>query len=127
MVEAKDLQPTLNELVRRSNEIANRIRALEERDTMIDGRIDAVQESLLRLTEDTKKRLDGFEVKIKEFDDHVTTANNEVTKLSRLMDRTVKKTELKELESVIDLFNPLRSSFVTRDELEKILAEKLKK
>jgi hypothetical protein len=42
------------------------------------------------------------------------------------LEKVAKKNELKELESMISIYNPLRTNFITRDEVERILDERLK-
>jgi ABC-type transporter Mla subunit MlaD len=112
----REIQPILNELVRRANEATRRLRALEERDSIIEARIGSAQDSILRTAAETKKKFDELTEKLKDFETRLIRADREIAKLSKAMEKTVKRTELKELESIIELYSPLRrASFIKKE------------
>jgi len=41
--------------------------------------------------------------------------------------KTAQKSEIKELESLLDLYNPIKSHFVTKEEVMRLLEEELNK
>ena len=43
------------------------------------------------------------------------------------IDKTAKRTEVRELESLLDLYSPIKSKFATRDEVERLIEERIKK
>ena len=48
MVEKKDIQVILSELVRRMNEHARRIRAVEERTALLETQLSSMQDTILK-------------------------------------------------------------------------------
>ena len=122
----REVEPKVDELVRRSNEIMRRLRELEERDNIIETRLGSMQDALLRLTEDIRKEFGGVDERLKDFENRLIVANNELAKLDKLADKMARKTELAELSSLIELYSPLKASFITKEETEKLIEEKLK-
>jgi len=123
----KDLQPIVNELVRRSNEIFRRLRALEERNDMFDARVGGLQDNMLRNTDALKERETKVAETVKEMETKILRLENDVSKINKALEKTARKAELKELESTISLFSPLRAAFVTKKEAEELIEEHLKK
>ncbi|MBU5557853.1 MAG: hypothetical protein QW751_01565 [Candidatus Aenigmatarchaeota archaeon] len=122
----RDIEIKVDELVRRSNEIMRRLRALEERDSIIEARLGSVQDAMLRMTEDIRKEFENMDGKMKDFENRLIIANNEIAKIEKNMEKMARKTELTELASLIELYNPLKASFITKEEAERLVEEKLK-
>jgi len=116
----------VDELVRRSNEIMRRLRALEERDSIIETRLSSMQDSILKLFDDIRSELVKTDTKTREFENRLIVATNEITKIEKNMEKVARKSELAELSSLIELYNPLKASFITKEEAEKLVEDKLK-
>lgn len=120
----KDLQTILDEIVRRLNEQGRRLRMLEERNRAIEAKLGSSEDLILRNAENARLKGEEFSKVLREMDARIMKAENDIGKIVRDIGRTAKKTELMELESTLSLYNPLKSSFVTREELERMLKEK---
>ena len=120
----KDVQTILNELVRRANESTRRLRALEERSSLIETRISSMQDSLLRDFEERRTFAEGIALKLKDFDTNLLRINTELERINKNMDKMAKRTELKEIENILTIFNPLRTNFITKEEVERMIEEK---
>ncbi|MBU3958200.1 MAG: hypothetical protein KKB25_03935 [Nanoarchaeota archaeon] len=120
----KDLQTMLDEIVRRLNEHGRRLRVLEERNRAIESKLDSAEDMILRNAENARLKTEELLGALGKMDARVMKIESDVSKIARDMGKTVKKNEVLELENLMSLYNPLRSSFVTRDELERILKEK---
>ncbi len=120
----KDMQTILDEIVRRLNEQGRRLRMLEERSRAIEAKLGSSEDLILRNAEGARQKSGDFEKTIKEMDARIMKAENDIGKIVRDIGRTAKKTELMELESTLNLFNPLKSSFVTREDVERMMKEK---
>ena len=125
MVE-KDVQAILNEVVRRGNETVRRLRDIEEKDSLFENRLNTVETTALNLSDNKKTVDDKFTQKTDELERSVLRIDNELMKIGKLVDKMAKKSELKELESLISIYNPIKTNFITREELELILEERLK-
>ncbi len=120
----KDVEAKIDELVRRSNEIMRRIRALEERGNIIEDRLGSIQDALLRNTAEARKLFDANDSRAKDFENRLIVANNEIMKIVKNMEKMVRKSELAELSALIELYNPLKASFITKEEVERLIEEK---
>lgn len=120
----KDLQTMLDEIVRRLNEHGRRVRVLEERNRAIESKLGSAEDMILRNAENARLKTEEVLSAIREMDARVMKIENDVSKIARDMGKTVKKAEVLELENLLSLYNPLRSAFMTRDEVERMMKEK---
>lgn len=123
----KDLKTLLSELVKRINEDARRIRAIERRMDRLEGGLGSVESNVLEHLNDLKMELERIGNKISTASERMNSLESEVLKLSKDIEKAASKRQVKELESFIDLVNPVTSKFVTRDEIERILDERMKR
>ncbi len=121
MTTQKDIQLILSEVVKRLNEHGRRIRLLEERNMAMDTRMSSSEEAILRNSQNLREEINKILKQISELEPRILKIENDIKKLSHDMVRTAKKTELLELENLIDLYNPLRSKFVTKEEVKRMI------
>lgn len=117
----------ITELVRRMNEDTRRIRALEQRLTRIDNSIDSLEYNTLTQLNDLKIKFEKIGNNLLEVSEKLTSIENEILRINKELEKTATKAEVKQLETFIELFNPVKSRFVTKDEMERMLEEKLVK
>jgi predicted nucleic acid-binding Zn-ribbon protein len=122
-----ETRAVINELVRRINEDTRRIRALEQRLSRIDNSIGSLQENALTQLNDLKVRLEKISNGLVGVSEKLNLIENEILRINKELIKTATKTEVKQIESFIDLLNPIKSRFVTRDEAERMLDDKLVK
>jgi len=120
----KDLQTMLDEIVRRLNEHGRRVRVLEERNRAIESKLGSAEDMILRNAENARLKTEEVLTALREMDARVMKIENDVSKIARDMGKTVKKNEVLELENILSLYNPMRSSFVTKDDVERMMREK---
>lgn len=123
----KDLQSMFDEVVRRLNEHGRRLRVLEERNRAIEAKLGSDEDMILRNAENARVKAEEMLKTLGEMDARIMKVENDVGKLVRDITRTAKKSELLELENLINLYSPLKSSFVTKDEVARMLDEKKEK
>ncbi len=124
---AVDVKSVATEMVKRLNEDARRIRALEDRFGRIENRISNIEDGALTQMGDLKIGLDRISQKLIELSQRMEMITSELTRLNREVGKSASKMELKEVENFIDLINPLTSKFVTKDQLERMLRDIEKK
>lgn len=120
----KDLQEMLDEIVRRINEHGRRLRVLEERNRALETKLGSAEDIILRNAESTRQKIEVISNTLREMDARIMKVENDIGKLVHDMGKTAKKSEMLELENLISFFNPIKSSFVTREEVEKMIKEK---
>jgi len=111
------------ELVKRLNEGTRRTRSLEQRVDRIENRISGMEETVIEQMNNLKIELDRIGQKIANATQQLTTINNEILRINRELGKTATKQEVKEVETFIDMVNPITAKFVTKDELERRLEE----
>jgi len=120
----KDIQSILNEIVRRLSENTRRLRTLEDRSSLLEGRIGSLQDNVIRLNEKIRDNFKTDEGSKKDNDVQLMKIENDLNKLSKQIERLARKSELKELENLIELFNPLKQTFITKKQLNRILEQR---
>jgi len=107
MAEA-DIQGILNEAFRRLNENTSRLRALEERYDLIENRITTLQDSLIKNTEADRSRSDKAGVQLTTLEERLVKIENDLARLSKLMEKTAKESEIAQLRELVELYSPFK-------------------
>jgi len=121
MIESKRLELILQELIRRANRSDRRLRIIEQRTQALESRIGSIEDINFKQGKDIKKRIIDMEFTIKSFSDRIIKIENDINRISEQLKGFAKKNEVKEIESMFDLLNPIKQDFVTKKELEEIL------
>lgn len=119
-----DIKGALSEVVNRINEDRRRIRLIEQSIDRIESSMNALESSLLSQISDLKITLERIRNDVSETSTKVIAMEAEVLRLGKLVGKAATKIEVKQLESFIDLVNPVTSKFVTKDELERAFEER---
>lgn len=130
MAEARSplsLRTVINEIVRRLNEDVRRMRDAEMRLDRMDATISDMQESMISKLNDLENDLTKLGSKIDMVAGRLTNMENEILRINKVLSRNATKAELKSIETYVEILNPITSKFVTREEMERILNERLKK
>jgi DNA repair ATPase RecN len=127
MVEKPVDARVLNELINRLNEDTRRIRLLEQRVEKLDGSFSRMEETAIVQLKNLEISFERLGNKLTLVSEKLKQLEDEIQRMNKELLKTAKKTELKQLEGFIDLINPITSRFVTRDELESYVEEKLGK
>lgn len=122
-----ELKEMLNELVKRMNEDRRRIRFMEQNIDRVENSLGSIEESVLAQMGELKIGLDRINMKITPLAERLNIMEMDIVKLSKQLSKSATKIELKQIESFIDLVNPVTSKFVTKDELDRALDERLKR
>ena len=115
------------ELVKRLNEDTRRIRIIEQRIDRLENSIDTLQENALTQLNDLKLALEKINNKIVSVSEKLVSIEGEILRLSKEISKTATKRELKQMETFIDLINPITAKFVTKDEIERMIDYRMPK
>ena len=117
----EDVHYIINELVGRSNDNARRLRDLEQRYKELSTRIISFETAL-----DDLKRASAL--KEQEINTKFTEAMNKASELENRMNDIINqlkafatKSEVLGLKELIDIYSPLQSKFVTREQVEEMV------
>ena len=122
-----DIRVLASELVKRMNEDERRIRILEQRADKIENTFNDVQSSVLAQGEDLKIGLSRIGDRLAQLSEKMVQIEANIARMAKEMQKTASKSELKQLESFIDLVNPITSKFVTKDEMERAFEDRIKR
>lgn len=118
------LRTIIAELVERTNSNARRLRTLEEMVDNLTSRVNILEESSLK----ERKRLDGeisnLNSLIEKIEERIAVIEKNITEMVKKMKGFVTTAKIKELEELIDIYNPLKSNFITKEEVERMLEER---
>jgi predicted nuclease with TOPRIM domain len=117
----------MKEVVKRVNEDRRRVRIIERNISRLESTISSLEESVLSQMGELKITLDRINNKMSLATEKLGILESEILRLKKQIGKGATKVELKQLESFIDLVNPVTSKFVTKDELERALDERLRK
>jgi septation ring formation regulator EzrA len=118
-----DIGALTSELVRRMNEDNRRIRLLEQRMDRIDNTVSGLEDNVLAQLDDLKFSIEKLNSETQRIGERITGIENEMNKLKKDLEKTATKTDIKQIETFIDIINPITSKFVTKGELETALEE----
>jgi len=116
-----------NEMVRRLNENSRRMKTVEQRLDRLEQQIETLEQSALNQMEDIKIGLEKMAAKLTVIADKMNGIESDIARMNKEMSKTASKAELKEIETFIDLVNPITAKFVTKDEMQRELDERLRR
>jgi predicted nucleic acid-binding Zn-ribbon protein len=111
----------IDEIIKRLNQSSHRIQMLEQKLDRIENGMRGLDETVLVQLNELKIDLDRIAVKITDVSDRIMGLETEVARINTRLDKTATKSEVKQLETFIDLINPVTSQFVTKDELGRAM------
>lgn len=121
----EDLQPVNRELLNRINDNTRRIRTIETRSSRSENRISAVEERIIEEVEELRKGFDQIVLDLKELSNTLNLMHSEMAKVDKKVGKAATKAEIKEVSSLMDVWNPVRSVFITKDEAERMVEAKI--
>jgi len=128
MAEKESIDPRLlRELVLRINDDSKRIRLVEQKLEKVEIRFDHMEDMALVQLKNLEANLERLGNKFSLINERIKSLEDRMDRIEKEMAKTAKKTDIKQLESFIDLINPVTSRFVTKDEMENYIEEKLAK
>jgi hypothetical protein len=120
------IRDILNELVERTNSNMRRLRVLEEKaDTMV-LRMDTIEQAVREQRDALKKTATDLEKRMIEDSERVIRIEAGLKDMASKFKKVVTTTKIRELEELVDIYNPLKSNFVTKEEVQAMLAGRKK-
>jgi CII-binding regulator of phage lambda lysogenization HflD len=120
----RTISTILNEVIERVNDDTQRLRVLEQSSESLLSRMNMLEQAMLQNRKESQKNLGETAAKISALDERLAKSENTVKEIISHMKKLVTESQLKELEGLVDIYNPVKSNFVTREELERMLGEK---
>lgn len=121
------LHTIINELVDRTNSDSQRLRILEQRNETLSSRINSMEQELQNMNSHLNKIITDVDGKIRKQEDLIRRSDNILKEVIKQMKKLATVAKIDELEQLIDIYSPLKSQFVTREEVERMMQEKKNK
>lgn len=120
------IREILTELVERTNSNMRRLRILEQKSEVMASRMTTMEETMLDQTENVKKALEALEKTLLEESERIIRMEGTIKDIIERLKKSVSSTKIKELETLLDIYNPIKSQFMTKEEVERLMDERLK-
>jgi vacuolar-type H+-ATPase subunit I/STV1 len=113
----------LNDVIQRVNDDTQRLRVLEQSSESLTSRINGVEQGILQSRNELQKAVSEINEGITALDERLSKTENTMKEVITHMKKLVTESQMKELQSLIELYNPVKSNFVTKEEMEKFVKE----
>lgn len=121
------LHAIINELVDRTNSNTQRLRVLEQRNEVLSSRANTIEQEILNLNRHIQRVMLGIDTKTKKIEDRIRKSEGILKEVVKQMKKLATTSKISELEQLIEIYNPIKSQFMTREEVERIIEEKKNK
>lgn len=116
-----------NELVKRANDETRRTRLLEQRVDRFETEINRIETMINAQTGEFKSQLEVIATGIKALSEKMAVMENAISRIEKELTKRATKGEVKQMESYINLMSPIASRFVTKEEMDRAIEEKIVK
>jgi len=121
----RTLKTIIRELVDRTNSDNARIRVLEQENSTIKSRMDSLEQVILDQKRQADKALAELNSKIEKANKRMMQLESTLNEIVKEIKKLATTSKISELESLIEIYNPLKSQFITREEAERMIEERL--
>ena len=125
--EVADVVGMTTEFVHRLNESSRRMKTIEQRIDRLEQQIQILEGTALSQMDDIRVNLERIIAKIGGIADRLTGIESELLRINKELGKSATRAEVKQLETYIDIMNPIKSKFITKNELDRILDERIKR
>src|SRR3989338_5419215 len=121
---APTINSVVNKLVERTNTDTRRLRLLEQKVEILSTRLDSAEQAALAAQAEAKRSGAELSAKIAAQAKLIAELQEALKEVIEQLKRTPTHSDVKELEALLELYNPLKSSFITREEAQRMLAKR---
>ena len=124
--EKRTVGSVLNKLIERVNSNIRRLRILEQESSIYKTRMTSIEQEITSQKNHFNKSVKDLDQKITKLEGSIVNMENTVKEIINQMKKVTTTTRIKELEQMIEIYNPIKSQFITREEAERIVDDKLR-
>ncbi|MBN2042603.1 MAG: hypothetical protein JW754_02250 [Candidatus Aenigmarchaeota archaeon] len=123
--DAQGSQRIVSEMINKINDNIRRLRVVEQRISSLDIRTNSMEQSILSQNKNMQKMFKERDVKITAMEDRLFKMETMMKEMVKQMKMMATKSNIDELKTMVEIFNPIRSSFTTKQDVENMITEKL--
>jgi glyceraldehyde-3-phosphate dehydrogenase/erythrose-4-phosphate dehydrogenase len=129
MVETRpsDIRILTSELVKRINDETRRIRLAEQRLDRFEVAMDNLENTMSAYAAEMKSLIENINKNIKTLSDRIALTESAIGRIEKELAKRATKMELKQIESYMNLMSPITSNFVTKEEMQRAIEDKMQK
>ena len=124
MPSEQELFRIVNELTSRINDVTRRLRDLEERYAETVNSVTGLETEILNQKKDIARLEQTIDSRINDILSKIGQIENTVSELINQLKRFGTKSEIAGIKELLDIYNPLKSRFVTREQVEEMISQK---
>ncbi|MCX6817650.1 MAG: hypothetical protein NTU57_02235 [Candidatus Aenigmarchaeota archaeon] len=115
------------DLINRVNENVQRLRVIEQKMQAADLRINSAEQNVVSYTKNMQKELSDKNTTISQIDERIEKIEIAYMEILKQLKLVATRANLDELKQLVSIYDPMKSSFVTKEEMERFVEEKLSK
>lgn len=117
----------LNKLIERVNSNIRRLRILEQESSLYKTRLTSLEHEITSQKNQASRIVKESNERIAKADDRAAGLESTLKEVVMQLKKTTTSTKIRELEQLIEIYNPITSQFVTKEEVDRIVSDKLKR
>jgi len=121
----RTINTILNDVIQRVNDDTQRLRVLEQSSESLTSRMNSLEQAILQSRREMQKAFSEINEGIAALDERLTKAESTMKEIINHVKKLVTESQVKELQNLIELYNPVKSNFVTKEEMEKFVSERM--
>lgn len=112
---------TINKIVDRVNDFNRRVRNLEEKIRNLNARVQTLDDTILEKTDELNSNMQEINDEISEIRDRIANMEVDIKEINKEKRKFVSQQQIEEMESYMDLMNPLQAGFITKSEAKDMM------
>jgi len=116
----------MSEMINRINDKTKRLRDLERAYDSMANRSISIEQDILAFKKASRNDINDIKIKLGELSTEIDKLTETAKEIMKQLKFFATKTKVEELESMLNIFNPLESVFVTKDDVKRIVREEIK-
>lgn len=114
----------INELVDRTNSDIQRLRVLEQRNDILTSRSNVIEKEILNINRNIQRTTLNMETINKKTEERINKNDAMLREVVKQIKKLATTSKIIELEQLIEIYNPLKSQFVTKEEVQRMIGKK---
>ncbi len=123
----KTIHSVINEMIERVNSNTQRLRLLEQSAESLEMRINAAEQNMLTQKKELQKTIAEIGNRVSNQEKVVMGLENTLKEVINHLKKVATNTRVDELEKMIEIYNPLKSSFITKEEADQLIRKIINK
>ena len=125
MKKPRTINAILNDVIQRVNDDTQRLRLLEQSAESLNSRMNTIEQSSVNSRKEFQKAFSEISGGMAALDERLSKTESTMKEVINHIKKLVTESQVKELQELIEIYNPVKSNFVTREEMEKFVGERL--